>query len=554
MRLSALRKKTPEEEIQEILHEINGLSYQATMESYTWILEQYEEWDQLISQIGLNDRFFFLYYILNRDDILDPWLFSRCREVEADPDGHLDFWARESYKSTIITFAGSLQEIAKSNGEITIGIFSHNRPISKSFLGQIKSECEQNPKLHRLWPDVFWQYPKRESPTWSLDQGLIMKRSTNPAAATVEAWGLVDSQPTGKHFILRIYDDVVTADSVTGPDMITKTTTRWELSEYLAARQLTEEGEHITPRVWTIGTRYNYADTYQVMLNRKVGEPRIHPATHDGTPDGIPVFLSQEEWDLKKKNTSTSTLACQMLQNPLAGEEQEFKEEWLRGWEVRPEVVNVAILVDPASSKKKGSSNTAFAVIAMDQHRNKYLVDGACHKMKLSEKWDMLKRLHKKWIRMPGVQVVQVGYEKYGMQSDIEHFEEMMEIENYFFDIEEVSWTREDEQSKLDRIRRLQPDHKNWRFFYPYVGQVTKRQQKMLDLQKGHLLSKAIKRKDHNNRTYNLYEYLVTNEYPFFPATTRLDFMDSMSRIYDLDMAAPQVFDDDDVYPDAELS
>ena len=75
----------------------------------------------------------------------------------------------------------------------------------------------------------------------------------------------------------------------------------------------------------------------------------------------------------------------------------------------------------------------------------------------------------------------------------------------------------------------------------------------MIDMGKEYLLSKAIKQIDHERRVYNLYEYLVTNEYLFFPATTRLDLMDAMSRIYDIDMAPPQVYDDDDVYPDEDL-
>jgi hypothetical protein len=40
---------------------------------------------------------------------------------------------------------------------------------------------------------------------------------------------------------------------------------------------------------------------------------------------------------------------------------------------------------------------------------------------------DALRDLHVKWSAAPGVQLVKVGYEKYGMQSDIEYFEEMME-------------------------------------------------------------------------------------------------------------------------------
>jgi hypothetical protein len=528
------------------------MTYEQALHFYRYIESRYPHWNYLIACMGLVDRFFFIYHVLNRDDILHPWLYERVREVEAEPDGCLDFWAREHYKSTILTFAGSLQEIARTRGEITIGIFSHNRPIAKSFLGQIKAECENNPRLHQLYPDAFWQHPKRQSPVWSLDLGLVMRRKSNPAAATVEAWGLVDSQPVGKHFRLLIYDDVVTAESVTGPDMITKTTDRWELSEYLSARQLDENGEHRPPRKWVIGTRYSYADTYEVMLSRGTGIPRIYPATDDGTPEGKPVFLTQQEWDLKKKNSSPSTLACQMLQNPLAGEEQEFKEEWIRYWEVRPQTMNVAILVDPASSKKKGSSLTAMPVVGIDASHNKYFLDGMCHKMSLTDKWNNLKRLHQKWIRQPGVQVVHVAYEKYGMQADIEHMEQMMEIERYWFPITEVSWTRESEQSKLDRIRRLIPDHQNWRFFYPYKGPLTEMQAWAVEQGRGFLLSKPIKRKNHENRLYDLVEYLIENEYKFFPATTRLDLLDAMSRIYDIDLNPAQLVDEDDVYPEED--
>src|SRR5688572_16437972 len=93
-----------------------------------------------------NDLFFLLVVVLGRRDANNPWAFARCREVQAAPNGFLDLWAREHYKSTIITFALTIQEILR-NPETTIGIFSHTRPIAKAFLRQIMREFETNELL-----------------------------------------------------------------------------------------------------------------------------------------------------------------------------------------------------------------------------------------------------------------------------------------------------------------------------------------------------------------------------------------------------------------------
>jgi hypothetical protein len=519
-------------------------SYKQALAVYEAMLTDPNLDDEVVAAVGREDRYFLLTNILRVRIAYHPWLYERCREVEAEPDGCIDLWAREHFKSTIITFAGSFQEIIKDR-EITIGIFSFNKSIARDFVRNIKQEMEDNPNLPRYYPDIFWQNPQKESPLWSRDGGLIVKRERNPKEATISGWGLVDGQPTSKHFVLMIYDDVVTDKSVT-IDMIPKTTEAWELSRSLTSRQ--EDGSE--PRTWYIGTRYNYADTYQVIMARKAAKPRIYPATDDGTPDGKPVFLNQREWDTKKRETIGKTLACQQLQNPLAGDEQEFKIEWVRWYEVRPETLNVAILVDPANSKNKGTSNSAFAVIGLDGNRNKYLLDGVCHKLNLTERWTMLKRLRTKWLSQPGVQVVKVGYEKYGMQADIEHFTEMMRIESCPFPIEEVSWTRDDTSSKDDRIRRLIPDHQNWRFFYPYDGVKTSTQRAAEERGKSYLIARPIKRKDENGRVYDLVKKMMQNEYLFFPATTMKDFMDAMSRFYDLDMHPPQIVRDEDLVPE----
>lgn len=516
---------TPQEEeyTRQALAFLPTASYKSALNVYQTIVTDPAITPAVLAEMGRRDRYFLLTQLLNRAHLYHPWSYERCREVEAAPDGHLDLWAREHGKSSCITFGGSIQEIL-CDPEITIGIFSHTGSIAADFLKQIKREFEANELLKSLYSDILWSNPKRESPQWSTDSGIIVKRKGNPRESTVEGWGLVDGQPTGKHFRLMIYDDVVTRESVTSPEMIAKTTEAWELSRSLSAM---EDGDK-PRRVWYIGTRYNFADTYRVMLTRQVATPRIYPATDNGLPDGKPVLLSQSDWDTKKKETPGNTLACQQLLDPRAGNEQEFKESWLRRYVDRPTTLNVAILVDPANSKKKSSCNTAMAVIGIDTARNKYLIDGACHKMSLTERWQMLKYLRNKWVNSPGIQVVKVGYEKYGMQADIEHFNEMMKIENAAFPIDEVSWTKDGEQAKDDRIRRLIPDFQNWRFFLP---------------------EKPIKRKNDEGRLYDVVEWFTQNEYLFFPATTMKDFLDAMSRIYDLDIEPPMIVADEDTLP-----
>lgn len=513
---------------------ISSLPYKDVLQFYSTTLDKVRETEKYwptIAYLASIDRFFLLTFLLHRKDALHPWLYERCREVEKEPDNYLDLWARFHYKSTIITFAGIIQEII-NDPDITIGIYSYNKTVASDFMLQLKREMEINEDLKKAYPSIFFDNPQRDSSLWSIEKGLIVNRKSNPKEPTISAWGLVDSQPIGKHFSLRVYDDIITKDSVTTSDQISKVTEAWELS--------LSTGDGREDRQWYVGTRYHADDTYQTIIDREYVRTRIFPATDDGTADGNPVFMTLDSWERLKKGTSDFVLACQQLLNPIAGSLQEFKKEWIRRWEVRPLHLNVYIICDPASSKKGSACNTAIPVIGIDAHYNKYLLDGMCHRMDLGERWKNLKHLRNKWIKAPGIQSVQVGYEKYGMQSDIEHFETMMKIEGSSFPIQEVSWTRDGTKAKDDRIRRLIPDHKNWAFFYPEVDSITKRMREQIQNKTEYLIAKPIKRINHENKVYELTDWLIRNEYLRFPSSSYKDFMDAMSRIYDMDMSVPQ--------------
>jgi len=252
-----------------------------------------------VRELAQNDRYYLLCKLLKRADAWHPWLYARCREVEAASDGYCDIWAREHYKSTLITLAGSIQEILR-DPEITIGIFSHTKSIARGFMAQIQRELESNETLKAAFPDILFADPAKQSRSWSLD-GLIVKREGNPKEATIEAHGLVDGQPTSKHFQLMIYDDVVTRESVNTPEQITKTTEAWELSDNLGV---------MGGRRWIIGTRYHYADTYAEIIKRGAAIARIYPATHDGTMVGRPVLFTQSEWARRIRDQGEATVAC----------------------------------------------------------------------------------------------------------------------------------------------------------------------------------------------------------------------------------------------------
>ena len=494
--------------------------------------------------LGRNDRYYLLTRLLHRPDAVHPWLYARCREVEADPDGHIDLWAREHYKSTVITLAGVIQEIVR-DPELTVGIFSHTKSVARKFLAQIKLELESNRDLQALYPDVLWADPQREAPRWSIDGGLIVKRKSNPKEATIEGHGLVDGMPTGAHFGLLVYDDVVTLESVGTPEQVTKTTEAWRLSDNLGARDA--KGNI---RKWHIGTRYSFADTYQTILDEKQLKPRIYPATEDGTVDGKPVFLTQEAWEQKKKVQQGPVLAAQMLQDPAAGNQAMFRKEWLKFGDTRPSTLTIWIMCDPASSRKKGSDRTAIPVIGIDAANNKYLLDGYHHRMGLTERWTALKTLRAHWIRQPGVQSVRVGYERYGMTSDLEYFEERMTADRDAWEIVELAWPREGPGSKADRVQRLEPDFRNGRFYLAQVtDSETTNQRRMRDEGQPHRIFAPTKRRDENGSVYSLNKNFL-DEFLKFPYSAHDDLIDAVSRIYDMDPVPPVIVDQRSLEPE----
>jgi hypothetical protein len=468
---------------------------------------------QLMRDAFRTNLFLLLTVGLNRLDVARPWLYERCVELQEEPDGCLDLWARGHYKSTLGTFGRTLMDILASHGddplpewaalghEPTFAIFSHTRPIAKAFLRQIKVELQRNELLKYLYPDILYEVPERHSPRWSEDAGLVVKRNSNPKEATLEAHGLVDAQPTSRHFSVLIYDDVVVRDSVTTPEMIEKTTEAWELSLNLG---------DANPRKRYYGTRWHFADTYRAMMERGAAKPRIHPATTDGTLTGPPVLLTPEELAQKVREMGPYSASSQLLLNPVMDSKQRFLREWFDhryqadrvGWQA----MNRALVCDPASGKK-GSDYSAMCVVGIGPDGNWYWLDGVRDRLTLQQRAAEYLRLHRRW------RPQYCGYEEYGLQADIAYLEERQDRETYRFEIVPLKG----KLSKFDRVNRMIPLCAD-----------------------GHLwLPEAIFRTSSEGKLEDLVLTTIEQEFLAWPVPAHDDMIDALSRVFDLAVPTP---------------
>ena len=129
-------------------------------------------------------------------------------------------------------------------------------------------------------------------------------------------------------------------------------------------------------------------------------------------------------------------------------------------------------------------------------------------RMNLKERADTLFELHRAY------RPLAVGYEEYGLQSDIEHIKERMDKENYQFRITKTGGRTK----KEDRIRRLIPLFESGRMLLPEVCWKTNCEGVNEDLTK----------------------IFINQEFLAFPVSHHDDMLDAMSRIVDLSTHRPQ--------------
>ena len=227
--------------------------------------------------------------------------------------------------------------------------------------------------------------------------------------------------------------------------------------------------------------------------------------------------LDREALDKLQMDLTEYNYVGQYLQEPVPVGGGEFKEEWMQWYHtgaIKPAQMNIIILVDSAGGeelnkrKKKTSDWTVMNVVGLASDNNYYLLDMIRDRLNPTERIDNLFTLHRKWNALSG-KSPKVGYEKYGMMTDIHYIREKQKQEAYNFGLIELGG----QIMKEERIRRLIPDTQNARWFFPptllYV--------------------------DQEGRKFDLVTELK-GEMVHFPRARWDDILDSLCRIYDEDL------------------
>lgn len=310
--------------------------------------------DKQISRLKwlvLNDTFFTLqFFVIRGHECNRPFVVQACREVETGPqDMTLDIWGREHFKTTICSVTRPIMK-ALSNPEWTHITISYANVLAKKITRQIKDILETQDQLIKLFPDVLYEEPERQSDKWGELTGLNVKRRSSPKETTFASGGLIDGMPTGDHYWRRQYDDIMTLDMADNPDSIQKAIDRYYYSENLG-KDGGSQG--------IVGTPYAHNDVIMALKelkNPETGQPVFHvrekPSTVDGTFWGKPVLLSEKRINTLRLNKVA--FATQHLLNPSeVGDRPLPRDLPVVPRSELPEDLMEFILVDPSGESRK---------------------------------------------------------------------------------------------------------------------------------------------------------------------------------------------------------
>ena len=393
-----------------------------------------------------NDLYFLMRYAYNRDDMADPWIYEKCRMVQRDNANTVDLWFRGGYKSTIITHGLNMMTLLR-HPYATINIFSFVQKLAYSFVTTIRHDTEQNEYLQRLYPDII---PPAGHKFYTNKSICTLKHGGRRKEHSLTGSGITDGMPTGMHYDVLHYDDIVTETSVTTPDQLEKTKTMLRLSFNLSARR------HIK-RI--VGTTYSHSDIFSEegddpALPADMWKFRRIPVIIDGETQ----LLTDEEVADKRRTMGAYIFSTQMMLDPSNPEDRRFEATRIDRYTELPEdrVSARWILCDPAISRSKKACRCVVMYVVVTNDHHIYLERMVAESgMRIGAQVDAIIGM---WL-LSGfrarIGIETVGYQE-SLRQSVEDRLNTMRAQRRIPFVPEVSELKAD-RSKFDRIMSLQP-------------------------------------------------------------------------------------------------
>lgn len=334
--------------------------------------------------------------------------------------------------------------------------------------------------------------------TLSTDSQAADRWHTNNGGSYVAAG--VGTAITGRGAHIFLIDDPVKDREEADSDLKRKRVKDWYTST--AYTRLMPGGAVII-----IQTRWHIDDLSGWLLDEqaKGGEKWDVLSLPAITADGAlwPEWYSLERLSEIKNVIGPRDWSALYQQSPTPDGGGAFKREWMRYYDETPDDIapscNKYILVDAANEKRKSSDYTAVWVVGVAEDGNYYVLDMYRDRMNLTERANLVMRLHRKW------KPRQTRYERYGLMADVQHIKVIQGQQNYRFEITEVGG----QTPKNDRIKRLIPLFEQGLVYFP----------------------QSMHRTDSEGKTHDLVQVFLEEEMLAFPVGRHDDMIDALARI-----------------------
>ena len=249
---------------------------------------------------------------------------------------------------------------------------------------------------------------------WTDHELNLVTRTEIHAEPSLQCLGAGSGACTGRHCEVLIVDDLVSFDSTRG--QVRRDRTRdWYLTSLLPTVL-------IGGRVIVAGTRYHFADIYDLLINRlNYNTLILPPIKEDGKPQcnwlqPIDDVVDNKENVIQRgltriKRDLGSIIYALQYENDvgLLLEGNIIKLEWIQYYDQIPVLESVIITCDPAISKRDSADFTAIIVGGRDEAGNVYIKEYINEHLSFNETIETIIRLAGKY-NPEEVRIEQVGF------------------------------------------------------------------------------------------------------------------------------------------------